>query len=251
ADGTLTEQNPPRPLVAGGGKKAPAPPEAPPVRQRQILPAAHADAAIDRDAFGLHEAVVRHRRPLEGAVSGVLAGGGLMPVHLMWGIVHAGPQLFLSAINRFMWSISSGGAVAICRTALKTSAPPIGLTSIFSRSAASRNCGSRCACKNADCSARARSAGTSGGAANGRDSAYGISASSIRARAAGVSASSRAAGAPGKAGWRVLRANCSSTRMPLAGCSHSGCDDCTADNPTHRPSTSLRSTARKIALLSG
>src|SRR5262249_17656197 len=92
-----------------------APAEAPPVRQRQILHAAHADAAIDRDAFGLHEAVVRHRRPLEGAVAGVLAGGGLVPVHLVGGIVHA----FLSS--------SSLQAISLCgRSARAVRSPSAG-----------------------------------------------------------------------------------------------------------------------------
>ena len=55
-----------------------------PRRHRQILHAPHADAAIDRNALRLHEAVVGHRLAQELAKAGVLAGLGLVPVDLVW-----------------------------------------------------------------------------------------------------------------------------------------------------------------------
>src|SRR6516165_780940 len=59
-----------------------------PGRHRQILHAPHADAAIDRHALRLDEAVIRHQRSLESSKAGVLSGLGLVPVNLVRGIVH-------------------------------------------------------------------------------------------------------------------------------------------------------------------
>ena len=42
--------------------------------QRQVLHLAHADAAVERHAFGLHETVIGHRLALELSEAGVLAG---------------------------------------------------------------------------------------------------------------------------------------------------------------------------------
>src|SRR5262249_23648636 len=67
---------------------AAAPAEPPPWRDRQALHAPHADAAIDRDALGLHEAVVRHLRALECAEAGVLAGLRFVPMDLVRRVVH-------------------------------------------------------------------------------------------------------------------------------------------------------------------
>ena len=59
-----------------------------PRHERQILDAPHADAAIDRHAFRLHEAVIGHGRAFELAEAGVLAGLGFVPMDLVWRVVH-------------------------------------------------------------------------------------------------------------------------------------------------------------------
>src|SRR6516225_7745225 len=67
------------------------------------------------------------------------------------------------------------------------SSAPTGLMSTPSLAASARSSASRWAVRNAACSARARSFGTPGGAANGRAMVRsGVSASSINARAAAV-----------------------------------------------------------------
>src|SRR5262249_5287681 len=76
-----------------------APAEPLPRRQRQILYAANPDAAIDRHALGLHEAVVGHRRALELAVAGVLARFRFVPVHLIGSVVHGFLGTFDRAFN--------------------------------------------------------------------------------------------------------------------------------------------------------
>src|SRR5262249_9467106 len=73
-----------------------------PRRNRQIRNAANADAAIEPHALGLQEAVVGHRRALELAVAGVLAGFRLVPVHLIRSVVHG----FLGTFDR---AFSGGG----------------------------------------------------------------------------------------------------------------------------------------------
>src|ERR1700745_3589175 len=67
---------------------AAAPAEPLPRRQRQILHLSDADAAEDRNAFGFHEAVVRHRRTFEFAEARILARPGLVPVDLIGLVVH-------------------------------------------------------------------------------------------------------------------------------------------------------------------
>ena len=47
---------------------------------RQVLHGLHADAAEDRDAFRLHEQVVRRLRPAEFAEAGAVDAGWLVPV---------------------------------------------------------------------------------------------------------------------------------------------------------------------------
>src|SRR5215470_14258010 len=84
----LDDVEAPQALGAEELDKGAAPAEPRPIRERQVLHPAHPDAAVDRNAFGLHEAVVRHRRALELAVAGVLAGLRLVPVHLVGGVVH-------------------------------------------------------------------------------------------------------------------------------------------------------------------
>src|SRR5437867_5388722 len=59
-----------------------------PGRERQVLHAPHADAAIDRDAFRLHEVVIRHWLTQELAVAGVLASLGLVPMDLIGRVMH-------------------------------------------------------------------------------------------------------------------------------------------------------------------
>src|SRR5262249_30869359 len=72
-----------------------------PRRQRQGLHAADPDAAIDRHALPLPAAVVGHGGALELAVSGVLAGFGFVPVHLMGSVVHGFPR---DARSRLQWA---------------------------------------------------------------------------------------------------------------------------------------------------
>src|SRR5689334_11519393 len=59
-----------------------------PRRERQILHPPHADAAIDRNALRLHEAVVGHRLAQELAEACVLTGLGLVPMDLIGCVVH-------------------------------------------------------------------------------------------------------------------------------------------------------------------
>src|SRR5262245_57306302 len=78
----------PKPLGAVKLNIAAAAAETAPGRKRQVLHAPHADAAIDRHPFGVHEAVIGHRSAIELAETGVFAGLGFMPVRLMRGVVH-------------------------------------------------------------------------------------------------------------------------------------------------------------------
>ncbi len=64
-----------------------------PGRERQILHAPHADAAIDRNALRLHEAVVGHRLAQELAEACVLAGLRLVPMDLIGRVVHGNLEL--------------------------------------------------------------------------------------------------------------------------------------------------------------
>src|SRR5262249_3924103 len=89
--GNFDEVKAPQPLGAEELDIRAAAAEPLPRRQREILYAANPDTAIDRHALGLHEAVVRHRRALELAVSGVLAGFRFVPVHLIGSVVHGFP----------------------------------------------------------------------------------------------------------------------------------------------------------------
>jgi hypothetical protein len=59
-----------------------------PRHKRQILYAAHADAAVARHPLDLHETVVRQRLALEFAETCVLAGFGFVPVDLIGCVVH-------------------------------------------------------------------------------------------------------------------------------------------------------------------
>jgi hypothetical protein len=77
------------------------------------------------------------------------------------------------------------------------------------------------------------------------------SANSISVRASRLRASSRAVGTSANSGWRVARANWTRACIPLFGKSHSGLSDFIDERSTVRPFTSPRSTARKIAPLSG
>src|SRR5262249_10641548 len=72
-----------------------------PRRQRQVLHAANPDAAIDPHALGLHEAVVGHRRALELAVSGGLAGFRFRPVRLIGSVGDGFPR---DARSRVQWA---------------------------------------------------------------------------------------------------------------------------------------------------
>src|SRR5215468_5407218 len=78
----------PKTLCAVKLDKAAAAAEPRPRCERQILHPPHADAAIDRHAFGVHEPVVGHGSAIELAETGVFAGRWFMPVGLMRGIVH-------------------------------------------------------------------------------------------------------------------------------------------------------------------
>ena len=93
-------------------------------------------------------------------------------------LISLGPSLSLVLPVGQLDFGAAGSALAVCRLA-----PPLvflasvflyvdatsGLTSMLSRAASSRNCGSRWVARNAVCSACARSGGIPGGAANGRD----------------------------------------------------------------------------------
>src|SRR5260370_27078773 len=81
----------PKPLRSVKLNIAAAAAETGPRRKRQVLHAPHADAAIDRHAFGVHETVVGPGSAIELPETGVFAGLGFMPVQLMRGIVHGRP----------------------------------------------------------------------------------------------------------------------------------------------------------------
>src|SRR5579871_5931627 len=169
--GNLDHIGAPQPLGAIELDIAAAPAEPLPGRQRQILHPPHPDAAIDWHPLLLHEHVIRHRLALEGAKARVLSRLGLMPMGCVRGVMHAetssaGDQPFLFSDRIFlMCSSRSGGASAIPLMACSTSAPSIGLTSILSRMASSRYCGSLWTARKAASSALARSGGKPGGAA--------------------------------------------------------------------------------------
>ena len=58
--------------------------------QRQVLHLADADVAEDRNAFRLHEQVVRRLRPAELAEAGALETRRLVPMNLTGDLVHGG-----------------------------------------------------------------------------------------------------------------------------------------------------------------
>src|SRR5262249_44685689 len=62
-----------------------------PWRERQILHLAHADIAVDRDAFRFHEQVVGRLRPAELAEAGSVVAGRLMPMRPVRKFVHLPP----------------------------------------------------------------------------------------------------------------------------------------------------------------
>src|SRR5262249_61422512 len=106
--GALDEVKAPQPRGAQGLDIRAAAAEPLPRSQRQILYAANPDAAIDRHALGLDEAVVGHGRALELAVSGVLAGFRFVPVHLIGSVVHGFPR---DARSRGQWRGAAAGRV--------------------------------------------------------------------------------------------------------------------------------------------
>ena len=84
----LDDVHPPQALGAVELDVRAAPAEPLPRRHREIVHARDADAAIDRHAFGFHEAVVGQLRPLERAEAGVFAGLRFMPVRCGRRVVH-------------------------------------------------------------------------------------------------------------------------------------------------------------------
>ncbi len=73
-------------LYIGSATAQPAPRS-----HRQILHPPHADAAIDRDTFCLHETVIGHRLARERAETGVFTRLRFMPMDLIRTIVHVVP----------------------------------------------------------------------------------------------------------------------------------------------------------------
>ena len=159
--------------------------------QRQILHAAHADAAIDRHAFGLHEPVIGQRLALEFAearrsrrpwarASGPRSGVSCMAVSPMPDVagfrfvsLYRGvtPLNFVPACARsFLQRFAQLGRRR--RHALDRGQSLVAADRAHvdvELCASARYCGSFCTARKAACSALARAGGRSGGAANGRD----------------------------------------------------------------------------------
>ena len=64
-----------------------------PRRKRQILHLAHADIAVDRNAFRFHEQVIGRLRPAELAEARPIVAGGLVPMGSAGEFVHLRPRL--------------------------------------------------------------------------------------------------------------------------------------------------------------
>src|SRR5690349_12784758 len=58
--------------------------------QRQVLYFAHPDVAIDRDALGFHEQIVRRLRPAELAETSALETRWFVPMNLPGDLMHHG-----------------------------------------------------------------------------------------------------------------------------------------------------------------
>src|ERR1700736_5219706 len=69
---------------------AAAPAQARPWLQRQVLHFAYTDVAVNRNALGFHEQIVRSLRPAEFAKAGALEARRLMPMNLAGDLMHDG-----------------------------------------------------------------------------------------------------------------------------------------------------------------
>src|SRR6516164_10002352 len=79
--------------------------------QRQVLYFAHPNVAVNRNAFGFHEQIVRRLRTAELAEPGALEARWFMPVNLPGDLMHDGAL----AVPALSLSFSSNDGLATCR----------------------------------------------------------------------------------------------------------------------------------------